>query len=290
MPSPAPAASRPYGAVGSSRKPPKLSVVRLLHPFPSLLVAGVTVVIAVLADRHAGVGFFARIGGGMLLFQFAIGIANDVVDLEDDARAKPWKPLPRRAVGRQAAVLLAAACAGGGLLLTSSLPAGAWLIGAAGLFCGLVYDVYFKRTPLSWLPFSLAVPLIPVWVYLSLGRWDGLLWWSFPLGALLGMALHFANQAPDTEADREAGISAATQRAGERKSRAVSVALFGAAASAAVLILLSRSPERAALAASDAAIVVLLSPRAPVFFGRDGLFGLLASASAVLAAIFLSAV
>ena len=158
--------------------------------------------IAILADRHAGAGFFARIGGGMLLFQFAIGVANDVVDLEDDVRAKPWKPLPRRAVARQVAVLVAAACAGGGLLLTSSLPAGAWLIGAAGLFCGLLYDVYFKRTPVSWLPFSIAVPLIPVWVWVSLGRWDGLLWWSFPLGALLGMALHFANQAPDTESDR----------------------------------------------------------------------------------------
>jgi len=255
-----------------------------------VLVAGVTVLVAVLADRHAGPSLLLRLGVGMLLFQFSIGITNDVVDMEDDAISKPWKPLAWGAVPRQAAVLLAAGSAGAGLLLTATLPASAWAIGAAALLCGLSYDVYFKRTPLSWLPFSIAIPLIPAWAFTALGRWDSFLWWTFPLGALLGLGLHLANQAPDTDSDGAVGIRAATQRLGARQSRAASIALFGAAASAAVVLLLFRSPERAAIAGIDGAIVFLLAPRAPLFFGRDGLFGLLAAGSAILGAVFISAV
>jgi hypothetical protein len=66
--------------------------------------------------------------------------------------------------------------------------------------------------------------------------------------------------------------------------------LFGLVASAAVVVLLGRSTPHALFAAVDGASVALLAPRAPVFFGRDGLFGLLAAGSAVLAVIFLLAV
>lgn len=252
-------------------------------------MAGVTLLVAVLADRHAGATLLLRLGLGMLLFQFAIGIANDVVDFEDDCVSKPWKPLVQHLVPRQTAVLLAAGCAGAGLLVTATLPAGAWAIGAGALLCGLLYDVYFKRTRLSWLPYAVAIPLIPAWAFTAVGRWDAFLWWAFPLGAILGFGLHLANQAPDVEADRATGIRSTAQQLGARQSRAASVALFGAAASAAVILLLFRSPERAAVAAIDGAIVFLLAPRAPVFFGRDGLFGLLAAGSAILGAVFLSA-
>jgi len=274
------------GGHGRSR----LVALRLVHPFPSFLVAVVTVLVAVLADRHASVSLFVRLGLGMLLFQFAIGIANDVVDLHDDSISKPWKPLAAGAVSRQTAVLLAAACAGAGLLVTSTLSPTAWAIGAGALFCGLAYDVYFKRTTLSWLPYAVAIPLIPAWAFTALGRWDAFLWWAFPLGALLGLSLHLANQAPDTDADRAVGIRATTQRLGARQTRAASIAIFGATASAGVVLLLFRSPERAAVAAIDGAVVFLLAPRAPAYFGRDGLFGLLAMGSAVLGAVFLSAV
>lgn len=264
--------------------------MRVLHPFPSLLVAALTVALAAFADAGAPRSLIIRLGAGMLLFQFAIGVTNDIVDLENDRRAKPWKPIARGAISRQTAVLLAAGFAGAGLLVTASLPLVAWLIGAAGLFCGLSYDTYFKRTPLSWLPLAIAIPLIPVWVYTALELWDGLLWWVFPLGALLGLALHLSNQAPDITADREAGVDGIAQRLGGRRSRGIAIGLFGIVASAAVLVLLSRSPGRSVLAAVDGAAVALLAPRAPVFFGRDGMFGLLAAGSAVLAVVFLSVV
>jgi 4-hydroxybenzoate polyprenyltransferase len=266
------------------------NVLRILHPFPSFLVAALTVALALFADPHAGRLVYVQLGLGMLLFQFAIGLTNDIVDIDSDRQEKPWKPLARGAIPRERAVLLAAGCAGAGLLLTVSLPLVAWLLGVAGLFCGLAYDAYFKRTPLSWLPYSLAFPLIPAWVFASLKAWDALLWWVFPLGAVLGLALHLANQVPDIEGDRRAGVVGSAQRLGGRRSRAASIALFGIVASVVVVVLLFESPGHALIAAIDAAIVLMLAPRAQVFFGRDGLFGLLAASSAVLAIIFLSAV
>jgi 4-hydroxybenzoate polyprenyltransferase len=271
--------------------PAAVSLIRLVHPFPSFLVAAVTLALVPLADRNAEPALYVQLGLGMLLVQFSVGIANDVVDMEDDAVAKPWKALARGALSRRTAVLLAAACAGGGLLVTSPLPLEAWLLGAGGLLCGLAYDLRLKRTPLSWLPWSLAFPLIPAWVFTANETWSGLLWWTFPFGAGLGLALNLANQAPDVAADREAGIDGAAQRLGSERSRALALALFGVVASgAAVVLLASGEGARALLAAVDGGAAGVLAPRATRYAGRDALFGLMAAASAVLAAVFLSAV
>ncbi|MBA4180638.1 MAG: hypothetical protein C0506_08635 [Anaerolinea sp.] len=264
--------------------------MRLVHPFPSFLVAGLTVALVRVADARAGAGLYAQLGLGMLLFQFAIGIANDVVDVEADAAAKPWKAIPRGVVSRRTATLGAAGCAGGGLLVTSTLETGPWLVGLAGLACGLSYDVYFKRTPSSWLPLAIALPLVPVWVFWAAGAWRGMLWWIFPLGAMLGLALHLANQAPDVAADRTVGVRGAAQRVGEFRARGIAVALFGVASTVAVVVLTFESRGAGSLAAVNAVFTALLAPRATALFGRDGLFGLLAGSTVVLAVVFLGAV
>ena len=241
------------------------------------------------ADADAGVALYVQLGLGMLLYQFSIGIVNDVVDASDDAVAKPWKAIPRGTVTRRAATLVAAACAGAGLLVTSAFEMGPWLVGLGGLACGLSYDIYFKRTPSSWLPLSVALPLVPVWVFLAADAWRGALWLVFPLGAMLGLALHLANQAPDVASDRTVGVKGVAQRAGERRSRGLAIMLYGTASAAAVIVLAFESRDAASLAAVNTLFTALLAPRATVFFGRDGLFGLLAASSAVLAVVFLAA-
>lgn len=275
---------------GQQQIPPRVAALRLLHPFPSILVAGLTAALVRVADSGASAWLYLELGLGMLLFQFAIGIANDVMDAEHDAKAKAWKAIPRGIISRQRAVLLAAACAGAGLLITSPLDTGTWLIGLAGLMCGLLYDIYFKRTPLSWLPMAVALPLIPAWVFTATGEWRGVLWWAFPLGALLGLALHLANQAPDVPGDRSVGVHGTAQRVGELRSRGLAIALFGAACTVAVIVLAFESLSAASLVAVDAIFAGMLAPRAAAIFGRDGLFGLLAAASALLALLFLWAV
>ena len=116
-----------------------------------------------------------------------------------------------------------------------------WLIGLAGLLCGLLYDVYFKRTPLSWLPYTVAFPLLPTWVFVSAEAWSAMLWWVFPLAAGLGLALHLANQEPDIAGDRATGVYGFAQRIGRPATRRLAMAAFGAISGIAVLVVVSQS-------------------------------------------------
>lgn len=293
--------TRPAGpAAGARAKAPPppgnglgryLLAVRAVHPFPSLLVALVTVGIVFIADQSPPPSAVARLGLGMLCLQFAIGLANDVADREADARSKPWKPVASGVLPPRTATFLAAAFSGLGLVVTASFGTGPWLVGVAGLHCGLLYDLFLKRTVLSWLPMVLAFPLIPVWVFGALDRWEPLLWWVFPIGGLLGLAVHLANQHPDIAADRRAGVRGIAQRAGGRAAFAISIGALGAGLSigAVVLVATGHAPQ-AALVGLTGVVALSLAPRAARFFGRDGLFGTVAVSSALSAGAFLSAV
>ena len=265
-----------------------VSLIRLLHPFPSLVVTAVTLGMAFLADSSPPFATVAMLGMGMLCYQFCIGISNDVVDAADDAMSKPWKAIPRGVIPRRIAVALAAGLAGAGLLITSGLPFGSWLIGIAGLACGLAYDVQLKRTAWSWLPFAIAFPLIPAWTFTALDRWEPLLWWVFPLGAVLGFALHLANQAPDVP--KEQHIRGVAHRLGTERAANLSLGLVGLSGMIAALVLrFEGAGTQAIITAGTVLLAGTLAKRAVQLFGPDGLFGLLASSSAVLAVTFVSA-
>ena len=171
-------------------------------------MAGVTLALVPFADRGASVALYVQLGLGMLLFQFAIGAVNDIADAEDDAARGRDKPIPRGLISRRTASMVAVMCLAGGLIVTSTLDLGVWFIGIAGLACGLVYDTALKRTRLSWVPLSLAIPLVPAWVFLAADAWEPLLWTAFPAGMLIGSAIHFANELPDIEPGRPAGGAA----------------------------------------------------------------------------------
>ncbi len=260
----------------------RVDTIRLLHPFPSLLVATVTALLLSRANHDAPLWLYAVLGMGMLLFQCAIGVTNDIVDADDDRLAKPWKPLARGDVSMSTARSLAVGCAAAGLVVTIALPATAWAIGALGLACGLAYDLRLKRTALSWLPYSVALPLVPTWVFVAADRWRPGLWWTLPLGAAMGLALHLANQAPDASDGPSAGLAG---RLGERASRVVSVAVFAIVSAVVAGQAAPTSPARAALVALVASSVIAAA-RWYGRLGRDGLFGVLAVGSACLAMLY----
>lgn len=263
---------------------------RVVHPFPSLLVTALTIAIVPLADRDAPAALYLQLGLGMLCFQFAIGTANDAADAALDAVTKPWKPIAAGRLSLRTAKLLAVLFAGGGLTVTLDLNAGAWFIGLAGLLCGLAYDLALKRTALSFVPWLIAFPLIPAWVFVAASAWDAILWWIFPLGALFALAIQSANQSPGAAVERAQGVAGVPQRLGARASALAALACFGAAASLTAGVLLFVDAGRAMLVAAIAALALFLVPRATRFFGRDGLFGLLAASSAAVALVFLSVV
>ena len=87
---------------------------------------------------------------------------------------------------------------------------------AAGTGLGIAYDLWFKRTAWSWLPYLLALPLLPIWVFASLGKPEPRLLLLYPLGALATAGVHFAQSLPDVAIDRAAGLPTATSRLGQR--------------------------------------------------------------------------
>jgi 4-hydroxybenzoate polyprenyltransferase len=171
---------------------------------------------------------FALLILAMLGGQLAIGALNEYCDRAADAIAKPWKPIPAGDVPPAAALGITA----GGLVL---MLVAAALLGLAELLvlllaigCGLAYDLGLKRTPISWLPYLIALPLVPIWAWLVMDTFQPRLLWLYPLGALLIVAIHLAQVLPDISADRRLGERGLGVFLGERWApRVMWLAAFG---------------------------------------------------------------
>ncbi len=213
---------------------------RLLHPLPSLLTVAASAAFAFLAAR--GVPPLPNL---LLLVavetcrQFSISAFNDYYDREVD-RGRAEKPVASGAISPRTAWLVGAGFALACMAL--SLLMGSWLfvlLTAVGLGGGLLYDAGLKQTALSWLPFAIAFPTLPLWAYVAVypsaaGIPDRLLW-VWPVGAVLVVGIHLADTIPDLGTDAEAGVLGLAHRLGMRRSLAV---LWGAFAAAIALTLL----------------------------------------------------
>jgi 4-hydroxybenzoate polyprenyltransferase len=151
----------------------------------------------------------------MFALQAAIGALNDVVDAPLDAGRKPGKPIPRGLVSLPTARLVAIAGAAVGISL--SLPSGpaATLVALLILVVGGLYDLRFKGTPWSWLPFAVGIPLLPVYAWLgAAGALPPAFAVLLPAAGLAGAGLAIANSLPDQERDRAGGSSSVADSLG----------------------------------------------------------------------------
>jgi 4-hydroxybenzoate polyprenyltransferase len=152
----------------------------------------------------------------MLGGQLVIGAVNELVDLPFDAVGKPGKPLPSGDVSiRGARVMVVIGLI---MMVAFGLRFGtlAFALLTAGTGLGIAYDLWFKRTVWSWLPYLLALPLLPIWVFAALGKPEPWLLLLYPLGALATVGVHFAQSLSDVAIDRAAGLPTATSRLGQR--------------------------------------------------------------------------
>jgi 4-hydroxybenzoate polyprenyltransferase len=192
-------------------------LVRLVHPFPSALDAVAAAAVALVAGAAMAVAL--RLALGMLLLQFAIGAANDVVDLPRDLRSRRSKPIPLGRVTTREAVAVVAFAACVGLAAAASVGLGAVAVGIAGLAVGLLYDVWLKGTAFSWLPFAAGVALLPIYAWVgATGTLASTFWAIIPLALIAGAALAAANSVADLASDREAGVSSVAMWLGRRGS------------------------------------------------------------------------
>ncbi|HEU5330746.1 MAG TPA: UbiA family prenyltransferase [Thermomicrobiales bacterium] len=193
--------------------------LRLLHPFPSLMNMMATLLFATLArSAPPGIRTTTLLAGAIFASQAAIGIANDWADRDLDRATKPGKPLAAGLMAPWGALVMLGAALAIAMFCAVQFGLASLLLVAAGTGLGLAYDFWLKRTSYSWLPYLLAIPLEPIWVWTALGRFTPRLLWLYPLGATLLLALHLANALADFSGDTAAGAGGLVQRLGRRRA------------------------------------------------------------------------
>jgi 4-hydroxybenzoate polyprenyltransferase len=203
----------------------------LPHAVPIIVVMMATAAFALIAaGGWPGAGPMMRLLGAMFGGQLAVGAVNELVDAELDAVAKPDKPIPAGLVSVRGAwgMTLAGLVVMTGLGLTFG--PGPFLLCALGTGTGIAYSLWFKRTVWSWLPYLIALPLLPIWVWASLDAIDPGLFAMYPIGAAAVIAVQIAPSLPDIDADRQSGVRTLAVALGDTNARRACWAALGLAA------------------------------------------------------------
>ncbi len=192
----------------------------LPHAMPIIVVMTATGAFAlVAAGGWPGTVQMTCLLGAMLGGQLAVGAVNELVDADLDAVAKPDKPIPAGLVSRRGARIVAIV----GLIVMTvfslRFSLAAFALCALGTGCGVGYSLWFKRTIWSWIPYLLALPLIPIWVWTALSSVKPGMFAIYPIGAIAVVAVQLAQSLPDVEADRLAHIRTLAVALGARHAR-----------------------------------------------------------------------
>ena len=194
-------------------------LLRASHPAPAFAVTALTALLAVAAghDLASGLLVTAAVAAG----QLSIGWSNDLIDAARDRQVgRPDKPIARGEISVglvQRAVAVA-------LFLCVVLSLACGLAAAAvhlvlGVGSGWAYNLYFKRTLWSALPYAVAFGTLPAVVTLALPDPEWPAPWTFLAGALLGVGAHLLNALPDLADDASTGVHALPHRLGEKRVR-----------------------------------------------------------------------
>ena len=196
-----------------------LGYLRLIHPIPVLFVMIGTALFGLLAaGGQPDLSRFLLMLLAMLGGQVAIGAHNEWRDRVHDARHQPDKPLPAGLVDPRAVRPIIA----GGLLLGISAAAalGFWPLALflVGTGSGFAYNIWFKRTAFSGIPYLIGLPLLPIWATLVMDGFQRQLLWLYPLGGAFVVAIHLAQSLSDIDGDRESGTRGLAVRLGRQRT------------------------------------------------------------------------
>ena len=223
----------------------------------------------------------------MLLVQFSISALNDWADQDLDTRSGRPRPIPLGLLSPRTAVVVAAlgAAASVALGLLSDFGLLAFALVLLGIACGWGYDLKLKRTPLSFLPFAVAFPLVPIWVAMIAGRPLEVLGPVLFGGIPLSVSIHLADAIPDRAPDRAAGVNTLAATLGRPGAEIVAVGLL-LAGTLVSIVALNRQVSRLTFGLSIVALaggyllLTLGSRSAPLHFAKWILIG-----TALLAAL-----
>lgn len=186
-----------------------VSLVLASHPLPTVAMTIALSVAAALTGRSGPE--VALVAATVLSGQLTIGWINDVVDRKRDAATgRDDKPVALGWID-PGTVTFATSCVVL-LLIPLSIANGteAGIAHLAAVASAWLYNVWFKRTVLSWVPYAASFALLPA--FLSYGGLGGGFHGSPPtitmtvLAGLLGIGIHFLNTLPDLVADNATGV------------------------------------------------------------------------------------
>jgi 4-hydroxybenzoate polyprenyltransferase len=223
------------------------------------------VAVALVAGADTSVA--VRLGIAMTALQASIGALNDLVDAPRDAGRVPPKPIPSGVVPPVVARAVVVVGAVVGLALAAlSGPAMLFLAGLV-LAIGYGYDLVFKGTAWSWLPFAVGIPVLPIFAWLgATGGVPASFAILLPTAVVAGAALAVGNARADVERDASVGVDSVALRLGLDRAWTINAALLSVVVLMA-LVSLGRDSNPAPWLAVVAAGVVIGSG---VVIGRRG--------------------
>ena len=241
-------------------------LVRLTHPFPSLLDGLATTAFAIVAGGDPPTAL--RLGLSMVALQASIGMLNDLIDAPRDAGHKPGKPIPAGLVSP--GVARVGVVVGAVLGVALAEPSGPATVALAVVILGIGYgyDRYAKGTVWSWLPFAVGIPLLPVFGWVgAAGTVPGSFAILLPAAVVAGAALAISNARADLDRDSAAGVVSVATALGAERAWTVQAVLFGFVAGVAIGSLVA---TRAAPPALIGAVAGVLVVGTGTWAGRDG--------------------
>ena len=163
----------------------------------------------------------------VFLGQLIIGWSNDLYDYEDDLKHnRTNKPLVAGTVTpenlRKTTFIFIPIAVIANLIGPLGLKGGSVYL--LGVGCGIAYNFYFKFSPLSPLPYAIALAALPASVYYAVDRTPPL--WILAGGSLLGVGFHFLNVLKDIEKDQSSSIKGLPQIVGKRASAVIALVLI----------------------------------------------------------------
>jgi len=166
----------------------------------------------------------------VFLGQLIIGWSNDLYDYNDDLKHnRTNKPLVAGTITaenlRKTTFIFIPIAVIANLIGPLGFKGGSVYL--LGVGCGIAYNFYFKFSPLSPLPYAIALAALPASVYLSVDRTPPL--WVLTGGSLLGVGFHFLNVLKDIEKDQSSAIKGLPQIVGKRASAAIALVLIATA-------------------------------------------------------------
>ncbi|MFO7960494.1 MAG: UbiA family prenyltransferase [Nitriliruptoraceae bacterium] len=240
-----------------------LPLLRAAHFGPTVAVTTIVALLALALGLPAYEGIVVTVA--VFTGQLTIGWGNDLLDVGRDREVgRPDKPLANGDL--TPSLVLRSLIVAGAACVVLSLLAG-WRSGATHLALvvafGHLYNLSFKATVWSWLPYAVAFGSLPAVVSLanSPSQWPPP--WMIGTAATLGVAAHFLNALPDFEDDAATAVRGLPHRLGAIRSRITATALLVLASALAVL-----GPAGAPATWAWSALAVVAALAALALFGN----------------------